>query len=162
TTLVLYDGSPSYPDTAAQWRMAERTRATFFGTSAAYVMACRKAGLHPGRDFDLSAVGCVPTTGSPLPPDGLTSLHDQVATDLWIASVSGGTDVCSCFAGAVPSLPVYVGELQAPCLGTDLQSWDATGQPHRDEVGELVITNPMPSMPIRFWDDPDGSRYRES
>jgi acetoacetyl-CoA synthetase len=165
TTIVLYDGSPGHPDTGAQWRIAERTGATLFGTSAAYVMACRKAGVHPSRDFDLSRVQCVATTGSPLPPDGFRWLHDEFAAsgaDLWIASVSGGTDVCSCFAGAVPTLPVYIGELQAPCLGTDLQSWDPSGKPLTDEVGELVVTNPMPSMPIHFWNDPDGSRYHDS
>ncbi len=98
----------------------------------------------------------------PLPPDGFRWLHDEVRDDLWIASVSGGTDVCSCFAGAVPTLPVYTGELQAPGLGTDLQSWDPAGRPLVDEVGELVVTNPMPSMPVRFWNDPDGSRYHDS
>lgn len=162
TTVVLYDGSPGYPDTGAQWRVAERTAATLYGTSAAYVMACRKAQVHPSRDFDLSKVRCVATTGSPLPPDGFRWLHDEVRDDLWIASVSGGTDVCSCFAGAVPTLPVYTGELQAPGLGTDLQSWDPHGNPVVDEVGELVVTNPMPSMPVRFWNDPDGSRYHDS
>ncbi|MFE7646670.1 acetoacetate--CoA ligase [Streptomyces phaeoluteigriseus] len=162
TTVVLYDGSPGYPDTAAQWRIAERTGATLYGTSAAYVMACRKADVHPARDFDLSTVRCVATTGSPLPPDGFRWLHDEVREDLWIASVSGGTDVCSCFAGAVPTLPVYTGELQAPCLGTDLQAWDPSGRPVIDEVGELVVTNPMPSMPVYFWNDPDGSRYHDS
>lgn len=162
TTVVLYDGSPGFPDTGAQWRIAERTKATLYGTSAAYVMACRKAEVHPSRDFDLSSVKCVATTGSPLPPDGFRWLHDEVAEDLWIASVSGGTDVCSCFAGAVPTLPVHIGELQAACLGTDLQAWDPTGKPVIGEVGELVVTNPMPSMPIRFWNDPDGSRYRDS
>ncbi|MFE3602314.1 acetoacetate--CoA ligase [Streptomyces sp. NPDC059142] len=162
TTVVLYDGSPGHPSVDAQWGVAERTGATLFGTSAAYVMACRKAGVHPGRDHDLSRVGCVATTGSPLPPDGFRWLHDEVAEDLWIASVSGGTDVCSCFAGAVPTLPVHVGELQAPCLGTDLQAWDPEGHPVVGEVGELVVTRPMPSMPVRFWNDPDGSRYRDS
>ena len=162
TTIVLYDGSPGFPGIDAQWAVAERTRTTLFGTSAAYVMACRKAGAHPGRDHDLSAVKCVATTGSPLPPGGFRWLHDEVADDLWIASVSGGTDVCSCFAGAVPTLPVHAGELQAACLGTDLQAWDPQGKPVIDEVGELVVTNPMPSMPIRFWNDPDGSRYRDS
>ncbi|GAB1330827.1 acetoacetate--CoA ligase [Streptomyces sennicomposti] len=162
TTIVLYDGSPGHPDTGAQWRVAERTGATLFGTSAAYVMACRKAEVHPARDFDLSSVRCVATTGSPLPPDGFRWLHDEVGDDVWIASVSGGTDVCSCFAGAVPTLPVYIGELQAPCLGTDLQSWDPSGAPLTDEVGELVVVNPMPSMPIHFWNDPDDSRYHDS
>ncbi|WP_432585761.1 acetoacetate--CoA ligase [Streptomyces sp. HD1123-B1] len=162
STVVLYDGSPGFPDTAAQWRVAERTSTTLYGTSAAYVMACRKAGVHPGRDFDLSRVQCVATTGSPLPPDGFRWIHDEVAEDMWIASVSGGTDVCSCFAGAVPTLPVHIGELQAPGLGTDLQAWDAQGKPVVDEVGELIVTQPMPSMPVRFWNDPDGSRYRDS
>ncbi|MFC5148742.1 acetoacetate--CoA ligase [Streptomyces aureoversilis] len=166
STVVLYDGSPGHPDTAAQWRIAERTGATLYGTSAAYVMACRKAGVHPGRDFDLSRVKCVATTGSPLPPDGFRWIHDEFhqegAEDMWIASVSGGTDVCSCFAGAVPTLPVHIGELQAPCLGTDLQAWDPHGKPVVGEVGELVVTNPMPSMPIHFWNDPEGTRYRES
>ncbi|MEU7369454.1 acetoacetate--CoA ligase [Streptomyces hygroscopicus] len=161
-TVVLYDGSPGHPDTAAQWRVAERTGTTLYGTSAAYVMACRKADVHPGRDFDLSRVKCVATTGSPLPPDGFRWIRDEVAEDMWIASVSGGTDVCSCFAGAVPTLPVYVGELQAPCLGTDLQAWDPRGEPVIDEVGELIVARPMPSMPVRFWNDPDGSRYRDS
>ncbi|KUJ65477.1 acetoacetyl-CoA synthetase [Streptomyces albus subsp. albus] len=162
STVVLYDGSPGYPDTAAQWRVAERSGSTFFGTSAAYVMACRKDGVRPGRDFDLSRIRCVATTGSPLPPDGFRWIHDEVAEDMWIASVSGGTDVCSCFAGAVATLPVYIGELQAPSLGTDLQAWDPHGKPVTDEVGELVVTRPMPSMPIHFWNDPDGSRYRDS
>ncbi|MBI0300925.1 acetoacetate--CoA ligase, partial [Streptomyces sp. PRKS01-29] len=161
-TVVLYDGSPGHPDTAAQWRVAERTGTTLYGTSAAYVMACRKADVHPGRDFDLSRVKCVATTGSPLPPDGFRWIHDEVAEDMWIASVSGGTDVCSCFAGAVPTLPVYIGELQAPGLGTDLQAWNPQGEPVVDEVGELIVTRPMPSMPVRFWNDPDGSRYRDS
>ncbi|MFJ3163723.1 acetoacetate--CoA ligase [Streptomyces kanasensis] len=165
TTVVLYDGSPGHPSTDAQWRVAERTRATLYGTSAAYVMACRKAGVHPARDHDLSRIRCVATTGSPLPPDGFRWLHDEFAiagADLYVASVSGGTDVCSCFAGAVPTLPVHIGELQAPCLGTDLQAWDPHGKPLTCEVGELVVTNPMPSMPIHFWNDPDGSRYHDS
>lgn len=162
TTIVLYDGSPGYPGTDAQWRIAEATGTTLFGTSAAYIMACRKAGIHPARDHDLSRVKCVATTGSPLPPDGFRWLHEAAGDDLWIASVSGGTDVCSCFAGAVPTLPVHIGELQAACLGTDLQAWDPQGRPLIGEVGELVVTNPMPSMPVRFWNDPDGSRYTGS
>ncbi|WP_329458856.1 acetoacetate--CoA ligase [Streptomyces sp. NBC_01497] len=164
-TIVLYDGSPGYPGTDAQWDIAERTGTTLYGTSAAYVMACRKAGVHPARDHDLSRLTCVATTGSPLPPDGFHWLHDEfadVGADLWIASVSGGTDVCSCFAGAVATLPVHTGELQAACLGTDLQAWDPEGRPVVDEVGELVVTRPMPSMPVRFWNDPDGSRYHDS
>ncbi|WP_016909214.1 acetoacetate--CoA ligase [Streptomyces xiaopingdaonensis] len=161
-TAVTYDGSPGHPDGAAQWRVAELTGATFFGTSAAYITASAKAELHPGRDFDLSRVGCVATTGSPLPPDGFRWIHDEVSPAMWIASVSGGTDVCSCFAGAAPTLPVYVGELQAPSLGVALESWSPAGEPLVDEVGELVVTRPMPSMPVRFWNDADGSRYRDS
>jgi acetoacetyl-CoA synthetase len=161
-TVVLYDGSPGFPDTGAQWRVAERTGTTVFGTSAAYVIACRKAGVRPGAEYDLSAVKCVATTGSPLPPDGFRWIHDEVKEDVWIASVSGGTDVCSCFAGGIPTLPVHIGELQGPCLGTDLQAWDPSGKPVVDEVGELVVTKPMPSMPIQFWNDPNGTRYRES
>jgi acetoacetyl-CoA synthetase len=161
TTVILYDGSPGHPHIGAQWQVAASTGATLFGTSAAYVMACRKAGIHPGRDQDLSRIRCVATTGSPLPPDGFTWLHEECGNK-WIASVSGGTDVCSCFAGAVVTLPVHIGELQAPCLGTDLQAWDPQGRPVVDEVGELVVTQPMPSMPIHFWNDPDGSRYHDS
>ncbi|MYV57744.1 acetoacetate--CoA ligase [Streptomyces sp. SID3212] len=162
TTIILYDGSPGFPAVDAQWRVADRTGATFFGTSAAYVMACRKADVHPARDHDLSRVRCVATTGSPLPPDGFRWLADEAGDDLWIASVSGGTDICSCFAGAVPTLPVHVGELQAACLGTDLQAWDPEGRSVTEEVGELVVTRPLPSMPVRFWNDPDGNRYHDS
>ncbi|MDT0265729.1 acetoacetate--CoA ligase [Streptomyces sp. DSM 44915] len=162
TTAVLYDGAPAQPTADVQWRVAERTRATVFGTSAAYVTACAKKDVHPARDLDLAATRCVATTGSPLPPDGFRWLHEEAGADLWIASVSGGTDVCSCFAGGVPTLPVHVGELQAPCLGTDLAAWDATGTPLIDEVGELVVGTPMPSMPVGFWNDPDGSRYHDS
>lgn len=168
-TVITYDGSPGHPDVAGQWRVAERTGATFFGTSAAYVMACRKADVHPDRDLDLTRVRCVATTGSPLPPDGFRWIHDEFhrsgpsgPADTWIASVSGGTDVCSCFAGAVPTLPVHIGELQAAGLATDLQAWDPAGEPVTDEVGELVVAQPMPSMPVRFWNDPDGERYRDS
>ena len=126
-------------------------------------MACRKAGVHPGRDHDLPRVQVrgdhrLPAAARRLP---LAPRRGRERT-LWIASVSGGTDVCSCFAGAVPTLPVHIGELQAPCLGTDLQAWDPQRQPLIDEVGELVVTNPMPSMPVRFWNDPDGSRYHDS
>ena len=162
STLVLYDGSPAYPATGAQWAVAERTGTTVFGTSAGYLMACRKAGVRPGRACDLSRVRCVAATGSPLPPEGFRWILDEVREDVWIASVSGGTDVCSCFVGGVPTLPVYAGEIQAPCLGTDVQAWDAGGRPVVDQVGELVVTNPMPSMPVRFWNDPGYTRYRQS
>jgi acetoacetyl-CoA synthetase len=161
-TVVTYDGSPGHPDTGALWSVAARTGATVLGTSAAYVIASRKAELHPGRDLDLSAVRCIGTTGSPLPPDGFQWIYDEVKHDVWLASVSGGTDVCSCFVGGVPTLPVHLGEIQAPCLGAAVESWDVHGSPHTDRVGELVVTKPLPSMPIGFWNDPDGTRYRDS
>ena len=161
-TIVTYDGSPGHPDTGAFWSVAARTGATVVGTSAAYVTAGRKAGLHPGRDLDLSAVRCIGTTGSPLPPDGFRWIYDEVKEDVWLASVSGGTDVCSCFVGGVPTLPVYLGEIQAPCLGAAVESWDVNGRPITDAVGELVVTRPLPSMPTGFWNDPDGARYRDS
>ncbi|MFF0298810.1 acetoacetate--CoA ligase [Kitasatospora sp. NPDC004614] len=162
TTIVTYDGSPGHPDTGALWSVAARTSATVLGTSAAYVIASRKAELHPGRDLDLSAVRCLGTTGSPLPPDGFQWIYDEVKPDVWLASVSGGTDVCSCFVGGVPTLPVYLGEIQAPCLGAAVESWDPSGHPLTDAVGELVVTKPLPSMPTGFWNDPDGVRYHDS
>ncbi|MFF2630969.1 acetoacetate--CoA ligase [Kitasatospora griseola] len=162
TTIVTYDGSPGHPDTGALWSVAARTRATVLGTSAAYVIASRKADLHPGRDLDLSAVRCIGTTGSPLPPDGFQWIYDEVKPDVWLASVSGGTDVCSCFVGGVPTLPVHLGEIQAPCLGAAVESWDPAGHPLTDAVGELVVTKPLPSMPTGFWNDPDGVRYHDS
>ncbi|MGW4378983.1 acetoacetate--CoA ligase [Kitasatospora sp. NPDC004531] len=162
TTIVTYDGSPGHPDTGALWSVAARTRTTVLGTSAAYVIASRKAELHPGRDLDLSAVRCIGTTGSPLPPDGFQWIYDEVKPDVWLASVSGGTDVCSCFVGGVPTLPVHLGEIQAPCLGAAVEAWDPSGHPLTDAVGELVVTKPLPSMPTRFWNDPDGVRYHDS
>ncbi|WP_405016362.1 acetoacetate--CoA ligase [Kitasatospora sp. NBC_00070] len=162
STIVTYDGSPGHPGTGALWSVAARTRATVLGTSAAYVIASRKADLHPGRDLDLSAVRCLGTTGSPLPPDGFRWIYDEVKQDVWLASVSGGTDVCSCFVGGVPTLPVYLGEIQAPCLGSAVEAWDVNGHPLTDQVGELVVTAPLPSMPIGFWGDKDGSRYHDS
>lgn len=161
-TVVTYDGSPGHPDTGALWSVAARSGATVLGTSAAYVIASRKADLHPGRDLDLSAVRCLGTTGSPLPPDGFRWIYQEVKSDVWLASVSGGTDVCSCFVGGVPTLPVHLGEIQAPCLGAAVESWDVHGKPHTDTVGELVVTKPLPSMPTGFWNDPDGTRYRDS
>ncbi|QMU77508.1 acetoacetate--CoA ligase [Streptacidiphilus sp. PB12-B1b] len=160
--IVTYDGSPGYPATDAQWRVAERAGATVFGTSAAYIGACAKAEVHPGRDLDLSRLRAVGTTGSPLPPDGFHWIYDEISPNIWLASVSGGTDLCSCFVGGVPTLPVHLGEIQAPSLGADVQSWDPDGKPLTDQVGELVCTKPIPSMPLGFWNDPDGARYRES
>lgn len=168
STIVLYDGSPGYPSLDAQWRVAEQTGVTVLGTSAAYVMSCQKKGLRPGAERDLSQLRCVATTGSPLPPDGFAWIHDAVGPNIWPASVSGGTDVCSIFVGGVPTLPVYIGEIQAPSLGAAVEAWQevpdqpGTGVPVTDEVGELVVTAPIPSMPLFFVNDQDGERYRES
>jgi acetoacetyl-CoA synthetase len=160
--IITYDGSAGHPDVSAQWRVAAAAGVTVFGTSAAYVMACRKAGLEPARDLDLSALKAIGTTGSPLPPDGFAWIYRHVKEDVWLASVSGGTDLCSCLVGGVPTLPVHLGEIQAAALGVDVQAWDPSGKPLTDEVGELVVTQPVPSMPLYFWNDPDGTRYRDS
>jgi acetoacetyl-CoA synthetase len=135
---------------------------TTFGTSAAYISACMKAGVEPGAGRDLSALSAVGSTGSPLSADGFRWVYDHVGADTWLFSTSGGTDVCTAFVGGVPTLPVYLGELQARSLGADVQAWDEDGNARVGEVGELVIAQPMPSMPIYFWNDPDGTRLRES
>jgi len=159
-SIVLYDGSPGHPDMDVLWDLAERTRMTTFGTSASYVAACMKAGAEPGAGRDLSRLGAIGSTGSPLAPEGFQWIYDHVGSDTWLFSTSGGTDVCTAFVGGVPLLPVYRGELQARALGAAVEAWNEEGEPMIDEVGELVLTEPMPSMPLRFWGDTDGSRYR--
>src|SRR4051794_23628195 len=161
-TVLLYDGSPGYPDMGALWDFAARTGMTTFGTSASYIGACMKAGVEPARDRDLSALLAVGSTGSPLSPEGFRWVYEHVGADTWLFSTSGGTDLCTAFVGGVPELPVYEGELQARALGASIESWDPEGRPHIGEVGELVITRPMPSMPIYFWGDEDGAKYREA
>ena len=161
-SIVLYDGNPGTPDLGVLWDLAEAAGITCFGTSAAYIGACQKAGLRPAEGRDLSALRSVGSTGSPLSPEGFAWVYDALGDDIWLFSTSGGTDVGTAFVGGVPTLPVYQGELQAPSLGVRLESWSPDGRPLVGEVGELVITEPMPSMPIFFWGDPDGSRYRES
>jgi acetoacetyl-CoA synthetase len=160
--IVLYDGNPGYPDLNSLWELAARTRVTMFGTSASYISACMKAGIEPAAGRDLSALQAVGSTGSPLAPEGFDWIYRQLGEDTWLFSTSGGTDVCTAFIGGVALLPVYRGELQAPALGAALEAWDEDGNPVTEEVGELVITEPMPSMPICFWGDEDCSRYRES
>jgi acetoacetyl-CoA synthetase len=160
--IVLYDGNPSYPDPGVLWDLAERVRMTCFGTSAAFISACMKSGLAPSRGRDLSALRAVGSTGSPLPPEGFRWVYDEVGSDTWLFSTSGGTDMCTAFVGGVPTLPVRLGELQARCLGASVQAWNEQGEPVIDQVGELVITKPMPSMPVRFWGDESGERYRDS
>lgn len=161
-TILLYDGSTAYPDLHMLWQFAAQTGMTCFGTSAAYIAACMKAGIAPGRAYDLSKLKSMGSTGSPLPPEGFVWAYEQIKRDLWLQSVSGGTDVCTAFVGGCPLLPVYAGELQCRSLGANVQAWDEAGQPVIDQVGELVITAPMPSMPLFFWNDPDNARYRES
>jgi len=167
--IVLYDGSPAHPDMDTLWRLAERTRMTCMGVSAGYLAACEKAGVEPARDHDLHALRAIGSTGSPLSPESYRWVYEHVGADTWLFSTSGGTDVCTAFVGGCPILPVYEGELQARALGCAVQAFDEQGHSVVDEVGELVITEPMPSMPLYFWgeDPPDqaghgGERYRES
>ncbi len=160
--IVLYDGNPGFPDLGALWDLAERAGITTFGTSAAYISACMKAGVEPGNGRDLSRLRAVGSTGSPLAPEGFDWIYEHVGSDTWLFSTSGGTDLCTAFVGGVPTLPVYRGELQARCLGAKVEAWDPDGRPLIGEVGELVITEPMPSMPLYLWGDSDGSRYRDS
>ncbi len=161
-TVVLYDGSATHPDTGALWRVAARAGATYFGTGAPYLLACAKAGLAPGSQAGLSALRGVGSTGSPLPPEGFRWVYEQVGRDLLLGSFSGGTDLCTGFVGPCPLLPVRSGIISGPCLGARVQAYDEWGQPIVGEVGELVITAPMPSMPVGFWNDPGGERYRSS
>jgi acetoacetyl-CoA synthetase len=161
-TVVLYDGSPGHPDMGALWRLAASTGMSYFGTSAAYVLACIKAGVEPGRDFDLAALRSIGSTGSPLPPEGFAWLYRHVVDDVLVGSVSGGTDVCTAFVESCPLLPVYPGEIQCRALGAKVEAFDEQGRSVVGEVGELVITEPLPSMPLCFWNDPDGERYRDS
>jgi acetoacetyl-CoA synthetase len=160
--IVLYDGSPGHPDMGVLWDLADRAQITTFGTSAAYIAACMKAGVEPADGRDLSKLRAVGSTGSPLSPEGFRWVYDHVGEDTWLFSTSGGTDLCTAFVGGVPILPVYEGELQARALGAPVESWDPEGRPLVGEVGELVITRPMPSMPLYMWNDSDGERYRES
>ena len=160
--IVLYDGNPGHPDMGVLWELAERAGITMFGTSAAYIAACMKDGVVPGDGRDLTRLKAVGSTGSPLSPEGFDWIYEQLGADTWLFSTSGGTDLCTAFVGGCALLPVYRGELQARALGAAVEAWDEDGKPLIDAVGELVVTKPMPSMPVFFWGDPDGSRYRES
>jgi len=160
--IVLFDGNPGHPDLGRLWDLAESAQMTCFGTSAAYIAACMKAGVEPAAGRDLSALRSVGSTGSPLAPEGFRWIYDHVGRDTWLFSTSGGTDVCTAFVGGVPTLPVYEGELQGRSLGAKVEAFDEEGRSLVDEVGELVVTEPLPSMPVFLWGDDDGSRYRET
>jgi acetoacetyl-CoA synthetase len=161
-SIVLYDGNPATPDIGVLWDLAESAGVTCFGTSAAYIASCMKEEVEPARGRDLSALDRVGSTGSPLAPEGFRWVYDHIGSDTWLFSTSGGTDVCTAFVGGVPTLPVYLGELQGRALGAAVESWDEDGNALIGEMGELVITEPMPSMPLFFWGDEDGSRLHES
>jgi acetoacetyl-CoA synthetase len=160
--IVAYDGSATHPGTDALWRLAAATGVTYLGTGAPYLMACAKAGLSPGRELDLAALRGIGSTGSPLPPEGFRWVYERVGAGLQLGSFSGGTDLCTGFVGPSPLLPVRSGIIAGPCLGARVEAYDASGKPVTGEVGELVITGPMPSMPTGFWNDPGGERYRAS
>lgn len=162
-SVVLYDGSPGHPDMDVLWQLAADAGVTTFGTSASYIAQCMKDGVEPtagGRD--LSRLHAVGSTGSPLAPEGFEWVSDHLGSDTWLFSTSGGTDVCTAFVGGVPTLPVYRGELQGASLGCKVKAFDPDGRPLVGAVGELVVTEPMPSMPVALWGDDDGSRYRAS
>ena len=162
-TIVLYDGSPGYPDLNVLWELAEKAPIHHFGTSAPYLVSCMKAGLSPKTKFDLKNLRSIGSTGSPLPPEAFGWVYENIKSDVWLSSMAGGTDVCTAWVGGNPLLPVYQGEIQCRCLGCAMESWDENGQPVPvGEVGEMVVTKPMPSMPVFFWNDPDGSKYRNS
>ena len=162
STVLLYDGSPAYPDMSTLWRFAREAGATYFGVSAAYIQACMKAGIEPGVEFDLSSLKGVGSTGAPLPPEGFVWVYEKVSSDLLLNSYSGGTDMCTGFVGSCPLLPVHAGEIQCRSLGARVEAYDPQGRSMVDRVGELVITEPLPSMPLYLWNDPEGHRHRES
>jgi acetoacetyl-CoA synthetase len=159
-TLLLYDGSPFHPDGNALFDFAAEERCTFFGTSAKFIDACNKAGVRPIDSHDLSALRTVASTGSPLVAEGFDYIYDAVKRDVCLSSISGGTDIISCFVLGNPIGPVWRGEIQARGLGMKVEVWDEEGRPVVEEKGELVCTAPFPSMPVGFWNDPDGARYR--
>lgn len=163
STIVLYDGSPGYPNLDVLWQLADSAKITHFGTSAPFLVSCMKAGLNPGAQFNLSKLRSIGSTGSPLPPEAFAWVYAHVHGDIWLSSMAGGTDVCTAWVGGNPLLPVYEGEIQCRCLGCAMESWDEDGRPvPTDEVGEMVVTKPMPSMPVFFWNDADSAKYRSS
>ena len=161
-SIVMLDGDPGWPDLGWQWRVAEETQASFMGVSPAFLMACRKAGLEPGRTCDLSSIRVFATAGAPLPLEGYRYVYEQLGPEVFLINGSGGTDVCSGIVGASPLLPVYDGEISGRLLGVAAEAFDPQGRSLVGELGELVITKPMPSMPVELLGDTDGSLYRSS
>lgn len=161
-TPVLYDGSPAYPNRNALWELAAELPIHHFGTSAPYIMACMKSGIQPGRDFKLSPLRSIGSTGAPLPEDGFKWVYDNVSEQVWLCSMSGGTDVCTAFVGGCAYKPVYIGHIQCRALGCALHAYDENGQATIESLGEMVIEKPMPSMPVFFWNDPGHVRYLNS
>jgi acetoacetyl-CoA synthetase len=161
-SIVMLDGDPAWPDLLEQWRVAEQTQPSVMGVSPAYLMACRKEGLEPGRECDLSSIRVLCTAGSPLPADGYTYVYEQLGPEVLLINGSGGTDVCTGIVSGSYAQPVYEGEISGRCLGVDARAFDAEGHEVVEELGELVIVKPMPSMPVALWNDPDGKRYRAS
>ncbi len=161
-SIVLYDGNPTWPDADALWRFIDEQGVTLFGCGAAYLINCMKDGLRPRAYARLDKLRAINATGSPLPIDAYRWVYDAVKSDLWLASISGGTDIASGFVACAPTLPVHAGEIQCAELGVAAYAFNEAGHAVVDEVGELVITQPMPSMPVCFWNDPEGQRYRES
>ena len=163
STICLYDGNPGTPDLGALWRFAGRHRITLFGAGAAFYASCMKAGINPNAEADLSALRSVGSTGSPLSPDAYHWIYQHVCNgDIWLTPMSGGTDLAGPFIAGNPTLPVVLGEMQCRVLGANVQAFNDAGEPVIDDVGELVCTSPMPAMPLFFWNDDDGTRYRDS
>jgi acetoacetyl-CoA synthetase len=161
-SIVLYDGNPAYPEPGLLWKMTAEQEVTVFGASPTYVKIMEKAGIRPGQEYNLEKLEAVLLSGSPATPETFSWFYRDVKEDLWIASVSGGTDIAGGFVGPAPILPVNAGEIQCRMLGKDIQSWNDAGEPVVDEIGELVCASPLPSMPIYFWGDKDGKRYHDS
>jgi acetoacetyl-CoA synthetase len=161
-TLVLYDGNPSYPDAGAMWRLIQDEKITVFGCSASYINFLRGESIKPGKDYDLSSLQEISQTGSALSADGFEYVYQWVKKDLWFNSISGGTDINGCFCAGNPISPVYAGQLQGAALAMKINVYDETGKPVVDREGELVCEAPAPCMPLYFWNDPDGKKYREA
>lgn len=159
-TVLLYEGSPSYPDLQTLWQMAEKEKITHFGTSPKFLTACEKGEISPKKRFDLPSLRALLSTGSPLSVENFQWVYQNVRSDLHLASISGGTDIIGCFMLGNPNLPVYAGEIQCRGLGMKVECWDESGKPVIGQKGELVCAAPFPSMPIYFWNDPDGKKYR--